>query len=289
MKIAHLVLAHKNPKQLQMLLNALKHPEFDFYIHIDKKVNAEPFNYLINNKNIFFVEKRTKIYWAAWGTVQATINGFEEILPKKKYDYINVISAQDFPLKPAEYIYDYISGRNGTEFITCELLDTWKVEPRIKKYHLINWRIPGKYRLGDLLTSILPERKFPLPYIIAGRANWFTLTAKAAAYILEFLKSNPAVTRYFKYCWGADEFLFSTILFNSSFKNKIADNLLYVDWNLMDKGHPKILTESDYDMLKNSNKLFARKFDVDVDAEILKKLESNLSGLATKNIKALNE
>src|ERR1044072_531348 len=182
MRIAHLILAHKNPKQLQKLLDALKHPAFDFYIHIDKKTDAAPFQYLIDNKSTFLVQKRTKIYWADFGTIQATINGFEEILPKKIYNYINVISAQDFPIKPANEIYNYINQRNGTEFITCESLDTWKVEPRIKKYHLINWRIPGRYRLGYFITKILPERKFPVKHEIVGRANWFTLTAKAVEY-----------------------------------------------------------------------------------------------------------
>jgi hypothetical protein len=277
MKIAHLILTHKNPKQLQMLLDVLQHPAFDFYIHIDKKTDSQPFQYLINNKNIFLVKKRTKIYWAGWGTIQATLNGFAEILPTKKYDYINVISAQDFPLKSAEYIYDYINKRNGTEFITCETLDTWKVAPRITKYHLINWRVPGKYRLGDFLTKVLPARKFPLPYTIVGRANWFTLTTKAAQYILDFLKKHPAYKRYFKYCWGADEFIFSTILYNNGFKDKIADNLLYVDWS-SGKAHPKILNSEDYDALKASDKLFARKFDMDTDSLILEKL----SELVTK-------
>jgi hypothetical protein len=270
MKIAHLILAHKNPGQLQMLLEALRHPAFDFYIHIDKKADSRPFEYLIDKKNIFFINKRAGIYWAGWGTIQATINGFEEILPKQQYDYINVISAQDFPLKTATEIYNYLNERNGTEFITCEGLDTWKVEPRIKKYHLINWRIPGKYRLGDFLTKVLPERKFPFP-VMVGRANWFTLTTKAAQFGLDYLKQHPGVVRYFKYCWGADEFIFSSILYNNGFKNKIADNLFFVKW-IEGKGHPEILTIDDYEMIMSSGKLFARKFDIQTDALILKKI-----------------
>jgi len=272
MKIAFLILAHKNPKQLQMLLNALQHPAFDFYIHIDKKTNAEPFDYLSTHEHVFFIKKRAKIYWAAFGTIQATLNGFREI-PLADYDYVNVISAQDFPLKSANEIYEYISKRKGTEFITCQSIeDEWPVAPRVKKYHLINWRIPGKYRLGDFLTYILPERKFPFDYKIVGRANWFTLTTKAIQYSLDFLEKNPSAIRYFKYCWGADEFIFSTILYNSSFKEKIADNLIYVDWS-SGLAHPKILTINDYEALKASAKLFARKFDMETDSLILKKLE----------------
>lgn len=106
MRIAHLILAHKNPEQLNRLIIAADHPAFDFYIHIDKKKDDAPFRSLIQQKNVFFIDKRTKIYWGDWGTIQATLNGFEIIIPKG-YDYINVISAQDFPIKSADYIHQY--------------------------------------------------------------------------------------------------------------------------------------------------------------------------------------
>jgi len=272
MKIAFLILVHKNPKQVEALLKMLQHPAFDFYIHTDKKISEQPFKYLASAGNVFFIKKRTKIYWAGFGTIQATLNGFNEI-PLDKYDYINVMSGQDFPLKPANEIYEYILKRKGTEFITCESIysNEWPVAPRVKKYHLINWRIPGKYKLGDFLTYILPERKFPVDHQIVGRANWFTLTTKAIKYCLDFLRKNPAIITYYKYCWGADEFIFSTMLYNSSFKNNIADNLMYVDWSA-GLSRPKIFTADDFDTLVNSKKLFARKFDMDVDSLILKKL-----------------
>jgi hypothetical protein len=273
MKIAHLILAHKNPQQLERLLNALSHPDFDFYIHIDKKTNADPFIYLTNKKNVYLVNNRTKIYWAGYGTIQATLNGFREIIPKG-YDYINVISAQDFPLKSADYIYRYIQDRNGKEFITCESIeDEWReAAPRVRNYHLINWQIPGRHRLEKLLNKILPARKFPLDYKIVGRANWFTLTPGAAQYVLDFLDEHPEVVRYFKYCWGADEFIFATIIYNSKFRDKIMDNLVHVIW-YEGKGHPEILTAKNFNELKASDKLFARKFDMDVDAAIIDMLE----------------
>src|SRR5687767_12881946 len=159
MKIAHLILTHKNPVQLERLISALKHPAFHFYNHIDKKADAGQFAHLVNDQDMFFIKNRTSIYWAGYGTIQATLNGFEEILPVG-YDYINVISGQDFPLKPAGYIYNYINGRKGSEFITCESIDDeWsEAAPRVRKYHLINWRIPGKYRLERLVNAVLPAR-----------------------------------------------------------------------------------------------------------------------------------
>lgn len=275
MKVAHLVLAHKNPAQLERLLHALEHPQFDFYIHVDAKSDIAPFQYLFDNTHVFPILNRTKIYWAGYGTIQATINGFREIVPKN-YDYINVISAQDFPLKSAEQIFHHLLDRKGTEFITCESIDSQWTEAahRVRLYHFINWRIPGKYRLADIANKLLPARKYPLDHIIVGRANWFTLTNNAAAFILDFLDKNPKIVRYYKYCWGADEFIFSTALYNSAFKPNIVNNLVYVDWSKPEsKGHPKILRTEDFGALTHTDKLFARKFDANVDGQILNKLE----------------
>src|SRR4028119_1678756 len=275
MKVAHLILAHKNPAQLERLINALEHPHFHFYIHIDKKSDALPFDYLFLKKNVFCIRNRAKIYWAGWGTIQATINGFKEILPLD-YRYINVISAQDFPLKPAAEIYNYLKKREGTEFITCESIeDEWSsAATRITRYSLINWRIPGKFRLEKILNRFTPLRKFPFDHKVVGRANWFTLSSEAVRYCLNFIKLHPKLTRFYKYSWGADEFIFSTILYNSPFKDRIENNLVYVDWLSPESmGHPKILGTDDFEALKATDKLFARKFDMQKDSHILDQLE----------------
>jgi hypothetical protein len=275
MKIAHLVLTHKNPRQLERLLNSMDHPGFDFYLHIDGKADIRPFYYLADRPNVFFIKKRTPVYWAGFGTIQATLNGFAEIIPKNRYDYVNVISGQDFPLRSPEFIFNYIKERNGTEFITCQSIEAeWSIAAdRVRKYHLINWRIPGKFRLEKLLNKILPRRRFPLDHKIVGRANWFTLTPGAIRYSLDFLEQHPELIRFYKYCWGADEFIFSTILYNSSFRSRIVDNLVYVDWTGQTEGHPRILLASDLPALKATDKLFARKFDMDADPQIFTLLE----------------
>jgi hypothetical protein len=275
MKIAHLILTHKNPAQLERMIRALDHPGFDLYLHIDARTDIRPWLRLAERSNVFMVSPRTPVYWAGYGTIQATINGFRHILSKGGYDYINVISGQDFPLRSATVIYEYIRERKGKEFITCESIDgEWSIAaPRVRKYHLINWRIPGKYRLEKLVNRFLPPRKFPFDHQIVGRANWFTLTTAAVSFSLDFLDRHPELIRYYKYCWGADEFIFSTILYNSAFRDRIVNNLIYVDWTGQTQGHPRILRAGDLPAMLASGKLFARKMDMDVDPELFRLLE----------------
>jgi hypothetical protein len=278
MKIAHLILAHKNPQQVERLMNAMQHPNFSFFIHVDQKTDQSSFLYLAQKQNTFLIKNRTKIYWAGYGTIQATINGFEEIL-QHDFDYINVISGQDFPIKSPQLMYDFIAERSGTQFITCESIDDeWaEAAPRVRNYHFINWRIPGKFRLQFLANKILPKRKYPLNHKIVGRANWFTITKDAAAYILSFLQKNPSVVNYYRYCWGADEFIFATTLYNSGYQPRIVNNLVYVDWTGQTKGHPRILGIEDAEKITASGKLFARKLEAGVSDELFSYLERQIA------------
>jgi Core-2/I-Branching enzyme len=274
MRVAHLILAHKHPKQVERLIRLMEHPQFYFFIHTDAKANLDDFIYLQELPRTSFIKNRTKIYWAGYGTIQATLNGFDEIIPLE-FDYINVISGQDLPLKKPEFIYNYLMEHKGTQFMTCESIETqWTdAQYRVKGYHFINWRIPGKFRLSKLATKLLPPRKFPLDFEIVGKANWFTVTNDAAIYMVSFLQKNPAVVRYFKYCWGADEFIFASILYNSHYKPSIKDNLVYVDWQGQTEGHPRILTIRDKEALQQTEKLFARKFDIATDGKIISEVE----------------
>jgi len=286
MKIAFLILAHKNPAQLQRLITALEHPAFHFYIHLDKKVDEKPFLTLLDKSNVFFIKNRVDVRWAAYSLVQAQLNGMEGIAAAQEYDYITVVSGQDFPIKSTEYIYRFFCENKGTEFISCvdekmdpEWWDTAK--RRVAKYHLEHWSIPGKYRIQNFINSITPLRKYPLPHIIVGRSQWFSISGDAARYMVSFIKQHPQVVRFFKYVWGADEFIFSTVLYNSFFKNRIKTDLFYIDWS-ENKPNPKLLVKKDFEALYHSDKLFARKFDMDVDAEIITMLEELIT--ANKNI-----
>ncbi len=276
MRIAHLILTHKGPEQLQKLIEALDHPAFDIYIHVDKKVDITPFLFLGGFNNVYFIEKRLDVYWGSYGVITATLNGIKQIL-LKDYDYINVISGQDFPLKSPDYIHDFLERKKGTEFITCDsIYSEWpEAARRVKRYFLSNYRIRFK-KFWEFILRVLPERKFPLKMDIVGRSCWFTITPQAATYILTFLEDHPEIKNFFKYSWGADEIIYATVLYNSPFKDKIEDNLMYVDFTGQKNGHPNVLTILDYDTLKNSNKLFARKFDIELDEVILNKLKSSV-------------
>jgi hypothetical protein len=84
--------------------------------------------------------------------------------------------------------------------------------------------------------------------------------------------------RFFKHVWIPDELFFQTIVMNSPLRDTIVnDDLRYVDWTRPTA--PAILGRQDFDTLRNSGKLFARKFDTTVDREILDLLDQRIDEL----------
>src|SRR6478735_10646508 len=110
MKIAHLILAHSQPDQLSRLINRLSSKDADCFIHIDAKANLENFKKITQIPNAFVLNKRVNITWGSYSIVQATLDGLSSIIASNKnYDYINLLSGQDYPLKSILEIGQYLS------------------------------------------------------------------------------------------------------------------------------------------------------------------------------------
>jgi len=280
MKLAHLILAHTDPGQLARLVGRLRDEQADIYIHLDLKTDIAPFRFLADQQGVYFIGKRVKVSWGSYSIVQATLNSFEEILNTgRQYHHINLISGQDYPLKKASEIRQFLAANPGKIFMHCLSVEReWhEAIPRITGYHLANYTFKGKYTVQRILTAILPKRRLPKGFEAMGRSQWLTATPESLRYAIDYVKNNAWVSRFFKMSWAADELIFQTILHNSPYKERIVnDNLLYVDWSEK-KASPKVLTMDDVPAMVASGKLFARKFNSSVDTKVLDYLDANCS------------
>lgn len=272
MRIAHLIITYTNPLQTARMIESMQHPGFDFYVHVDKKLDITDHLFLAKQPNVFLIQNRVNVVWGGYNTVEATIQSVKEIFSTgKPYEYIHLMSGQDYPIKPAEYIFSFFKANRGKEFLAFEHFDEWADEayPRIREYHFTNYKFPGRYLVQRLVNRILPERKSPIPMDYYGESMFWALSTNCLRYIIHLLDHNTRFRRFMQFTWGSDEFMFQTLVLNSSFKDQVVkDNLLYLD---RDKGapHPNIITTSHLERILDSAKLFARKFDLKIDAQVM--------------------
>jgi hypothetical protein len=84
----------------------------------------------------------------------------------------------------------------------------------------------------------------------------------AAAYITKYVAGHGAFWKDLGWCQVPEEFFFQTIFMNSKEWRSHVENreLRYMDWTKGDGASPSYLTEKDYDAVRDSGCVFARKF-----------------------------
>jgi hypothetical protein len=145
---------------------------------------------------------------------------------------------------------------------------------RIQAWH---WRIGNRHVRFPPGNRMPIKRRFPRAFSPFGGSSYWCLPRECIRHIYELTSRDRAFTRFFRYVDVPDEIVFQTIVLNSPFREMaVNDNLRYIDWKDADAGSPAILRESDFGKLVSSPKLFARKFDVRVDGEVLNLIDQKI-------------
>ena len=300
MRIAYLILAHRQPWQVARLVSRLStnrpSSETTFFIHVDKKTDEATYRQFTDSmhgfSNVHFV-KRHVCHWAEFGLVRAALEGIAEILrAPQPADYIVLLSGEDYPIKTNDYINEFFERGAGRSYISHDTVPSsaWpQAASRIGSWHAHLLGRPvllGRTTLGAsrkwpvvAVSYCLPrERRFPRGYQpYTGSAYW-AMTRDAAQLVYDVSRSNRALLRFFKYTCCPDELFFQTVLLNSKLKAEIVDSdLHFIDWS-RGGAHPLTLGAADLDRLAGSPALFARKFDADVDETILRLIDEKLLG-----------
>ncbi|MDQ2751498.1 MAG: beta-1,6-N-acetylglucosaminyltransferase [Bacteroidota bacterium] len=283
MEKAFIILAHKNPQQVARLISSLDDSHSTFFLHFDKNVNSAPFiKVFADNKNVVMV-KNEYTFWGSFGIVQATLNAMKSAINHyKTFDFISLISGQHYPIKSNEYINNFLSRSPYHIFMEYSPIPNhhrWQPRGgmfRIDKYF---FGMKGYERTAAKAVNFLSskikmiQRNFPQTMKPYGGSQWWTMNRYAVKYILDFVKKNEAYCKFHRFTFAPDELFFHNIVLNADderIKNSITNNnLLYLRWSNLRKGHPDILQQSDIQNIISSDALFARKFDVTEDADVL--------------------
>ena len=108
-------------------------------------------------------------------------------------------------------------------------------------------------------------------------SNWFSITHCLAKYILT---KGAFIKHYFKYSRCGDEEFIQTITAHSKFNNTVSHkSIRLIDWK---RGSPYVWTNNDFDELISSDKLFARKFDISKDPDIVMRIYNSVKNADRK-------
>ena len=215
------------------------------------------------------------------------------------------MSGQDYPIQSQGYINAFLESNKEFDFIEIEPLEEkWKpkmVKDKLEHYHILhseerghsNCYAPFRHcsvfqKLRTLMHLLkgrlsrknfrslcsLPKRVAPFERQYAGSQFW-AFSERTFYAVLNYIREHKAALEgYYKYTSSPDEIYFHSVLMDLVAKDstiKLKDPITYV--NYFRKNN--VFVSEDFDKLTSAKgKLFARKFDTDIDIEILNKLDS---------------
>lgn len=214
--------------------------------------------------------------------ISATVNLARTALSQSdERSYFILISGQDFPIKSNAYIHDFLNAGFGVEYIQNEPLPrkAWKLNGGLDRVNY-KWFIDElglKESHQSYLTQIQNKSLRKYDFIPYGGSQWWCLTANCIKFILNLIQHDSLNTyHFFENSFIPDELFFQTAIMNSRFSAYVKNNnYRFINWT-DGPNYPKIFTSQDYDQIMSSEKLFARKFDLSLDAEIIDRISREI-------------
>lgn len=277
MRIGYVVSAYKLPGQLVRLLRRLRTGTSTFVVHVDRKTDRHTYEQMVVGASelgcVEFVDRHV-CHWGGFGHVRATLKGIERLYADgADFDYVVLLTGQDYPLRPTAEIERRLAAAEGQSFLSY-----WPVPraawsgrgglDRIERWHLV-----GRRHLH--VTAPVVRRRIPGGLTPWGGPPYWCLSRSVVDYVWDWLREHPDVVRFFEHVWIPDELFFQTIVLNSPLRDTVVnDDLRHIDWTRLPA--PSVFRRDDLDELVGSGKLFARKFDSTVDAEVLDLLDRHI-------------
>ncbi len=301
--IGYCIGAYVRPGQTARLVRRLLHddPAGQVVLHFDQRqASFDPGE--VAGPRVTLVPERP-VHWGGFDQVQLSIDMMRIATEQLHCSYVVMLSGQDYPLC-------HVGGLEGE----LAHFDVWaEIRPLVRdgevmwpeamrRYSYRWWCLsePGRlllaldYHVAAKIPGVhWSTRAPPLPRVVhyhqrgqlwwgarlrAGLglpiytgSSWTSLSARAVATVL----SAPGpVMSFFRHVPVADEACFHTILGNAAGLTLAPGNARFIKWDHNDS--PEILTSSDLEAMFASGAHFARKFDDEVDATILDRLDERL-------------
>lgn len=287
MKHAIMIMAHANFDALCRLICLLDSEGIDIFLHINR-LSTDWDEKMIDGLTKFsdiILAPRVKVTYCNYSQVDA-IKSLLTCAMKGNYDYYHIISGADLPLHPMSYFKSFFEKHPGKEFVNFE--PEYDITRAYYRHFFPNTIRTSSglkqklfYHAYKYLIKIQKALKVNLAKGYQGSihkgADWWSITHRAAEYVLS---QEPTFKKYFRYTYCPSELLVQTTLYNSPFRDRIYSlkdepiaALREIDWQ---RGQPYVWRTEDYEQLIASQCMFARKFDVKVDSEIISKIINHI-------------
>ena len=295
--MAYIVVSYRHPSQVLRLVSALREgPGAQVLVRHDQRTTALP-RAAVEERGGHLLEDGIDIAWGEFSQLRVLLSGLDWALEHLNPDWILVLSGQDYPIRPLAAIEAGLAGSGMDAFLSA----AWELptdrrpgppqEQFFQRYAYRHFAAPAWLpRAPAAIRPLLYTREMPLglgkrigfrrlrlPYGPGRRcfvsADWLTVSARAARAITRTAREDTRLIRHYRGSLVPSESLFATILMNDPDLRVSRDGRRFLPFAAPGAPHPEVLTIADLERVLESGMDFARKFDPEVDEDVLDALD----------------
>jgi len=288
------ILSHRQPAQLLRLTRTLS-AMFDdppISIHHDfSQCGLEHNNF---PPNVQFVSPSRSTKWGDWSLVVGAMAAIKHLFERGDYpEWVVLLSGNDYPIQKPDKIKAFYQNTSYDAFTSSKKLTGAKLSTKREFYWFARYKWPKiNYPSFFHILKSIKKRKFVKEPIVLkekraqrfltpfgpsypcyGGSFWFSANRKAVKELVQTFENNKKLCRYYKDLLLPEESFFVTVLNNTKDLGVYNFNFRYTDWAKNIGPHPKQLKLPDLPALMRAEEHFARKIDMDTDADLLDKLD----------------
>ncbi len=282
---AFAIMAHDQFELTESLIKLLAHPRAASVLHLNVDNVA---GVLHRHPTLARAQliPRVRVQWGAYSLLTVQLRLLRAALDAG-CDYVHLLSGKDLPLAPVSDILDFVDSSDGTEFIHINAsAHTDQVSERVSRYWSARL-LRGKVERGPwgaalrapqrgLVTAqglLGVNRSLQWGRTVSSGSTWFTVTAELAQH---FVDHETWANQHLRKTFVPEEFFYATMAMHSARRSHIDPgvsdydaNLRHIRWRPRNRGHPHTWRMKDWPELASSPNMFARKFDLTVDRDIV--------------------
>jgi hypothetical protein len=290
---AYIVLSHGDPAAALRLIRRIRsdRPASIVVSHHDPSNGGMPPYAFFGDSNVLPVRPAIAGGWGDYSVLQMVLSSIDTLYRSgRRFSFATLLSGQDYPIKPLAAF------EAAVEDLGDGALDIQFQSPDLERYTFAWRRIPAAFENGFVrsvfsrLSPVNERQRFvrfaggrigcrvgvrrfrsplPKPMVYYKGSQWWTLSERCLQAVQQFRRDHPEVLASYRHAIIPDESFFQTVLYNDRRFALTNDDLRFIQWRDHSDESPATLTSDDVPAMRASRAFFARKFNSNVDAEVL--------------------
>jgi hypothetical protein len=290
-RIAFLILAHRNPDQIERLCLRLR--PHNVFVHVDAQAADLLTNQLAELPGVTVVSPRRAVHWGDFSMVEATLTLLSAARAVGSFDRYVLLSGECYPAKPIIALEEAFETNPQREWISLTPIAAgshlatmtgrhWRMAPLVGTRGLDMKLRSAWNKASKLFGRDLRREIGTTPYF---GSQWFALSARCVDMILKFGPAHPEFARAYRSVYAPDEHFFQTIIGNSEFG---ACAIHVEDRGIATNQSPPLHqiapsedryfgnSERDFDLVAGTGKFFLRKVSPQRSGPLLDRIDREL-------------